>query len=107
VRIGLLGPARGDAEAAREAIEFLLGDAEVDQAIYLGDDREELDALVERWADEAFGEAWDEDAFLRRAVEVAEGGDPRAIDSLLTRDAFVRKLGRIRTLPAHPRARSR
>ncbi|MEZ4336006.1 MAG: hypothetical protein R3B82_05205 [Sandaracinaceae bacterium] len=102
MRIGLLGPARGDTEATREAIEFLLGDAEVDQAIYLGDDPEALDELLQKWASEVFGEAYDDDAFLRRAAEVAERGDAVAIEGLLHRDAWVRKLGRIRNLPPSP-----
>ncbi|MCB9594336.1 MAG: hypothetical protein H6719_16515 [Sandaracinaceae bacterium] len=102
MRIGLLGPADGDTEAAREAIEFLLGDVEVDQAIYLGDDRDALESLLERWAEEVFGERHDNEAFLRRAAEVAEEGDPLAIEGLLHRDAWVRKLGRIRRLPAAP-----
>ncbi|MBX3273312.1 MAG: hypothetical protein KF729_23820 [Sandaracinaceae bacterium] len=102
MRVGLLGPARGDAEAAREAIEFLLGDAEVDQAIYLGDDREALDALLERWAAEVFGERYCDDAFLRRAAELAERGEPDAIEGLLRREAWVKKLGRIRELPDPP-----
>ncbi len=102
MRIGLLGPARGDSEATREAIEFLLGDVEVDQAIYLGDDRDALDALLEAWADEVFGETYSDDAFLRRAAEVAEHGDAETIEGLLRRDAWVRKLGRIRKLPPPP-----
>ena len=40
MRIGLLGPSDGDAETLREAIEFLLDDMEVDQAVYLGLDEE-------------------------------------------------------------------
>lgn len=102
MRIGLLGPADGDTEAAREAIEFLIGDAEVEQAIYLGEDREALEALLEQWAEEVFGEPYGDDAFLRRAAEVARDGDPVAIEGLLQRDAWVRKLGRIRMLPRQP-----
>ena len=45
MRIGLLGPADGDEALLREAAEFLLGDCEVDSAVYLGGD-EALDAVA-------------------------------------------------------------
>jgi len=102
VRIGLLGPSSGDVDALREAIEFLIGDAEVDQAIYLGDDEATLDELLTRWAEEVFGEPHSDDAFLRRAAELAADGEPDEITGLLHRDAWVRKLGRIRKLPPAP-----
>jgi len=102
VRIGLLGPAGGDVDALREAIEFLLGDVEVDQAIYLGNDDATIDALLARWAEEVFGEEHSDDAFLARAAEVAATGEPDEITGLLHRDAFVRRLARIRKLPPAP-----
>ena len=102
MRIGLLGPAAGDPDAVRDAVEFLLGDVEVDHAIYLGDDPEVVDALLMHWAEEVFGEPHSDEAFLRRAVDVAESGPPEAIRGLLQRDAWVRSLARIRTLPPTP-----
>ncbi len=39
MRIGLIGPAlSSDDGALRDAVEFLLGDAEAESAVYLGDD---------------------------------------------------------------------
>jgi len=102
MRIGLLGPADGDAEALRDAIEFLLGDVGVDQAIYLGQDDGAMDGLLEQWVTEVFGEPYSEQAFLRRAAELAASGEPDEIAGLLHRDAWVRGLARVRKLPAPP-----
>ena len=39
MRIGFIGPLNdADVQVLRDAAEFLLGDVEVDQAIYLGED---------------------------------------------------------------------
>lgn len=102
MRIGLLGPANGDGEALREAVEFLIGDVDVEQAIYLGDDADALDALLAEWAHEVFGEAPSEEAFLARAANLATDGSPREIRALLEMDEWVRNLGRVHKLPPPP-----
>lgn len=102
MRIGLLGPSDGDVEVLREAVEFLLGDVGVDFAIYLGDDGEKVDRILQDWAREVYGEEPTETAFLDEACEVAEHGHPDAIDDLLGRERFVRRLRRVRKIPPPP-----
>lgn len=102
MRVGLLGPADGDEEALRDAIEFLLGDVDVDQAIYLGGDDGIVDAVVDGWARELFGDAPAEDVFLERAVEAARAGTPAEIRRLLDDERRHRKLARVHKLPPPP-----
>jgi hypothetical protein len=105
MRIGLLGPAErapdgGSSQAFREAVLFLLGDAEADQVVYLGSGElaeRELDA----WAREMGGED-PEASFLRTAAEIAPTGTPEAIEALLARDALVARLAAVRRLPPPP-----
>ena len=100
MKIGFLGPANGDETLLREAVEFLVSDVEVDQAIYLGLD-EEIDEVVGRWARDIAGDPSDE-AFLTRAVELAQQGDAESIDQLLARDTAVARLACVRKLPPAP-----
>lgn len=101
MRIGLLGPAQGNAELLREAAEFLLGDCGVDEAVYLGAD-DTARSVVERWAAEVMGGEASEEAFLREAALLAATGDPRQIDNLLRRDHEVQRLSSLRCLPPSP-----
>jgi hypothetical protein len=101
MRIGLVGPAKGDRLALREALEFVLGDVEVDQAIYLGNDEETVDETLRAWAGELLDGA-PSAAFLDRAVDLALEGTPEAIEDLLAADASVRRLARVRQLPPAP-----
>lgn len=102
MRIGLLGPTDGDAEVFREAVEFLIGDVEVDYAIYLGPEDDVLDGLLQDWAEEVLGGSATVDGFLERAHALATDGEPDAIDAMLEKDAFVRDLRRVRKLPPAP-----
>lgn len=101
-RIGLLGPAEGDERALREAVEFLMGDAGVDQAIYLGEDESAIDRVITAWAREIFGGEPGEDAFLERAVQLAIEGSPAQIEELLSAEQSLRRLSAIRKLPPSP-----
>lgn len=100
MRIGFIGPV-GDADLSvlREATEFLLGDAEAEQAVYLGEDGA-ADRLAELWMAELEEAA--EGDFLSRAAAVAVSGSPAAIEDLLERDAQARRLSRLRALPPAP-----
>jgi hypothetical protein len=100
VRIGLIGPAvESDGEALRDAVEFLLGDAEAEHAIYLGDD----DA-ADRFARSLELELRGHDArgFLDRAVDLACEGTPERILEALDADRQLRRLERLRALPESP-----
>lgn len=109
MRIGLIGPAEAKRSAAspqgkddlRRALEFLLVDADVQQAIYFGVD-DSIDAVVGNWAGEIMGGAADEEAFLSRAAALAIDGTPEAIEGLLNADMFTRRLGLVRKLPQAP-----
>lgn len=97
MKLGFVGPADGDRELLREALELLVSDVAVDQAIYLGLD-DLVDEVVEGWASQIVGGQ----SFLDRAVAIARNGTPHDVDELLARDAAVERLSCIRRLPAAP-----
>jgi hypothetical protein len=101
MRIGLIGPAEGNVELLREAAEFLLGDCEVDEAVYLGVD-DTVEEVVEGWAREVMAGPASEDAFLSQACDLAIRGEARAIDELLERDRELSRLSALRCLPPPP-----
>ena len=49
MRLGFLGPAQGRSEDLGRAADFILNVANVDRAVYLGDD-DSLNATVASWA---------------------------------------------------------
>ncbi len=100
MKLGFVGPAAGDRDLLEEALEFLLNDAGVDQAIYLGLD-DTVGAVVDAWARRLAGDAAD-GAFLEEAVRLAREGDAESIDELLRRDEALARLSCIRTLPPAP-----
>ena len=113
MRIGLLGPAtpKGterdgadgeQASAIREAIEFLLGDVECDQVIYLGPDDDSIGDILDDWRRELRGGDASERGFLDEAAELALTGEPGAIRALIDADAWVQRIGRVRKLPPAP-----
>lgn len=102
MRIGLLGPAEGDEAALREAVEFLLGDAGVDQAIYLGPDDDTIERVITAWAREIFDGEPGDDIFLERGVQLATAGSPDEIDELLGAEQSLRRLAAVRMLPPPP-----
>lgn len=102
MQIGLIGPAAGDAPLLREAAEFLVSDAGVDQVIYLGDDAATLVHMLETWSNEIWGAEKDGNAFLERAVRMALDGSADDIDGLLEDEARARRLDVVRLLPDPP-----
>ncbi|MFO0692972.1 MAG: hypothetical protein U0230_05410 [Polyangiales bacterium] len=99
MRLGIVGPASGNVDAFREAAEFLLGDAACDQLVYLGVD-DVVDRIAQAWLSELGGGAGK--SFEDRAVELALGGSPAAIEGLLEADVQVARLERIRKIPKPP-----
>ena len=98
MRIGLLGPTE-DEEALREATSFLLGDAEAEQVIFLGD-AAFLEGAIARWAvDLGLG---GDTSFLDRALAAALSENTRALDEFLTADLYARRLLDVRRLPDSP-----
>jgi hypothetical protein len=101
MKLGLVGPSGGDLGLLREALEFLVIEAGVDQALYLGND-ESVDGVVTDWAEEIMEGSASLDAFLDRVMAVTRDGQAQTIDRLLRADAEVRRLGRVRKLPPPP-----
>lgn len=102
MRIGLLGPAEGDEAALRDAVEFLLGDADVDQALYLGVDVETIERVITAWAREIFGGEPTAETFLARGAELARAGTPEEIEELLSAERSLQRLSAVRMLPPPP-----
>jgi hypothetical protein len=98
MKIGLLGPT-DDEDTLREAASFLLGDADADQVVFLGDGAF-LEAALARWAVEVGLEGGT--TFLDRALAAALSEDPRVIDQFLADDAGARRLVDVRRLPDPP-----
>lgn len=101
MRIGFIGPADGNHALLREAAEFLLGDAEVERVIYLGQDGA-LTRVADEWAAEIAEWATDRAGFFDRALQIALDGDAAAIRALLEADRSLERLGSLRTLPPVP-----
>lgn len=97
MKLGLVGPSDGNRILLRDALEFLVYDAGVDQTLYLGLD-ELLQEVVEEWALSLGGSAH----FLSRAVEVAVKGSHEEIDALLAQDEAIHRLSSIHRLPPPP-----
>jgi hypothetical protein len=85
----------------REAVEFLIGDAACDQAIYLGVD-DTIDRVVADWATELLGGVHIEEAFLDRVAELAPAGSAADLERLLAADATARRLDAVRKIPPPP-----
>jgi len=98
MRIGLLGPTDDDA-AFREAALFLLGDAEADQVVFLGEGAT-AERAIRAWSAELGADP--EAAFLDRAAALAPSGTPQQLFALLEQDAEVARLTAIRKLPPAP-----
>lgn len=97
-KLGLLGPT-DDEDTLREAASFLLGDAEADQVVFLGDGAF-LEQALERWGADVGLDGGS--TFLDRALAAAKAGDARAIEQFLAEDAGARRIVDVRRLPDPP-----
>lgn len=108
MRIGVIGPGRlsaheaPDRGALREAVEFLLGDVEVDFALYLGAGGQDLERELAEWTSELLGISGGRDQLFERTTQLAIHGSPDAIDAFLAADARAHSFRRVRTLPPAP-----
>lgn len=100
MRLGVLGPAEGDVAALGRAAEFLLNEARVHRAVYLGDD-DALERAVTAWAWKLVGGDASDDAAWARAAAVALEGSAQAIDRFV---AGERARLRLKALGALPRS---
>ena len=99
VRLGLLGPAGDDLATLARAAEFLLNDAKVTRAIYLGAD-DALEETVALWAESLVGSDASDDGLWNRAFRVAAEGSPDQIDGFLRGERARLRLKALESLPA-------
>lgn len=105
LRIGLIGPSEEEPALLREAAEFLLGDAAVEQAVYLGAPAT-LHGLVRAWGEQVTRGVGNEERFLEHAAALAlTDRDGQALAALLERDLERERLDRLGALPALPARR--
>ena len=97
-KLGILGPT-DDEETLREAASFLLGDAEADQVVFLGDGGF-LEQALERWGADVGLDGGS--TFLDRALRAARSADARSIEQFLAEDAGARRIVDVRRLPDPP-----
>lgn len=100
MRLGFIGPCRGDVAGLRALAEKLLFDLDVSRVIYLGAD-DALDKAAKGWP-ERLGATPTEDDFLGEAAALATGGPAEAIEELLDRDLKLQRLSDIAALPPPP-----
>jgi hypothetical protein len=102
MRIGLIGPTEEDPALLREAAEFLLGDAGVEKALYLGLEAT-LRKVVQAWGEQVMRGSASEDRFLEQAAALAlSDRDGQALSSLLERDRERQRLDSLASLAAPP-----
>jgi len=100
MKLGFIGPCRGEVGALRGPAEFLLFELGADRVVYLGAD-DALDRAIAGWADK-LGAPADENGFLDEAALLAVDAPAEALLDLLARDRKVRRLNDLAALPAPP-----
>jgi hypothetical protein len=100
MRLGFIGPSRGDIAGLRALAELLLFDVGVARVIYLGAD-DALDRASKGWP-ERLGAPVDEAAFLTEAAVLAPDAPAEAIEALLDRDRRLHRLADLAALPPPP-----
>jgi len=100
MRLGFIGPCRGDIVGLRALAERLLFDLDVPRVVYLGAD-DALDKAARGWP-ERLGAPPTEAAFLGEAALLATDGPAEAIEALLERDRKLQRLSDIAALPPPP-----
>lgn len=100
MRLGFVGPNRGDIDALRAGAELLLFELGVARVVYLGND-DALDRAAKGWA-EALGAPPDEAAFLTEAALLAPDGPAEVLEALLERDRRAGRLRDVAVLPPPP-----
>lgn len=84
VKLGFVGPARGDLSRLRGLCERLLFEVRVDRVFHLGSD-DSLDRAMIGWA-EHLGAPRDDDALLDEVAALAPDAPPEVLDALLARE---------------------
>ncbi len=84
MKLGFVGPARGDLSRLRGLCERLLFEVRVDRVFHLGSD-DSLDRAMMGWA-EHLGAPRDDDALLDEVAALAPDAPPEVLDALLSRE---------------------
>jgi hypothetical protein len=100
MRLGFIGPCRGDVAALRPLAELLLFELDVTRAVYLGAD-DALDRAIKGWP-ERLQALSDESAFLAEAALLAPEAPPDILDALVERDRKLHRLADLAALPPPP-----
>jgi hypothetical protein len=100
MKLGFIGPCRGDTGALRAPAELLLFELGADRVVYLGAD-DALDRAIAGWAAK-LGAPTDEGAFLDEVALLASDAPAEALQDLLARDRKARRLNDLAALPAPP-----
>lgn len=100
MKLGFIGPCRGDVSALRAPAELLLFELGADRVVYLGAD-DALDRAIAGWADK-LGAPANEGAFLDEVALLAADAPAEALQDLLARDRKARRLNDLAALPAPP-----
>ncbi len=103
MRLALLGPAEGHAEALGVAARFLFEERPVDRALYLGIDGA-LDAIVRAWASSLVHDNPTAEGLWARAARACLNGSPEEIDRYIVRE---RERGKLRIFESLPDADTR
>ena len=100
MRLGFLGPRPPNADdgVVEQAADFLLHEAKVDRAIYLGTD-DALERVVSSWAKRLVGEDPTDRGAWKRARELASNGDQYDIDRFVAAQRTRLRLRALESLP--------
>jgi hypothetical protein len=98
VKLGLLGALQGELGALVRAAGFLLNEARVSRAVYLGDD-DALDAAVAVWAESLVGGDASDSGLWERALPLVEGGTPARLDAFRRAERGRLRLRALEGLP--------
>jgi hypothetical protein len=103
MRLGIIGPAKGDVRAVARAVECLLDVVGVQKILYLATDGA-LDIVTKAWARSLVGNNPNEDSLFARATVRCANASPEAIQSFVLAE---RARGRLRALTSLPEGNRR
>jgi hypothetical protein len=100
MKLGVLGPANGDARALEHAAQLLLFDLAADQVLYVGPEDHAIDRLVLDWARAWVGEDPSDDGLWSRAIAACAHADAVGIDAFIARERRRERLKDLKCLEA-------
>jgi hypothetical protein len=103
MRLGIIGPAKGDVRALARAVECLLDVVGVQKVLYLSTDGA-LDIVIRAWARALVGNNPNEDSLFARATVRCANASPEAIETFVSAE---RARGRLRALSSLPEGNRR